>query len=333
MRHSTDELRGWLEAALAEEAGVRRPIAAMERRAGAYGSTWQTEDLDVTFDDGGRLALVMKDLSPAGALEAARGVRPQFLIDPAREIEVYRRILRPAAQGTPRFYGGLADAASGRYLLALERIAGTPIWQIGDFDTWCAAAAWLARLHRGCTGRAWAQSGASRLLRYNAEYYGRWAEPAIRNVRVRQPRRTAEPVAAFERLAAEYATVVGELVALPHAFIHGEFQASNVLVEDRGGTPAIRPLDWEMAALGPAMMDLADLSAGWPEPQRAALAATYARGAGVSDFRAMARALNLCRLHRAVQWLGWAPPEWRPPAEHAHDWLAEAFDVAREVGL
>ena len=43
-------------------------------------------------------------------------------------------------------------------------------------------------------------------------------------------------------------------------------------------------------------------------------------------------ALDYCRLHLAMQWLGWAA-EWSPPPEHSHDWLAEAFTLADRLGL
>jgi hypothetical protein len=42
--------------------------------------------------------------------------------------------------------------------------------------------------------------------------------------------------------------------------------------------------------------------------------------------------LQLARLHLAVQWLGWEPT-WSPPAEHRHDWLAEALEIAGALGL
>jgi hypothetical protein len=73
-------------------------------------------------------------------------------------------------------------------------------------------------------------------------------------------------------------------------------------------------------------MDLADLTSGtWDEPSRAALAAAYrsacetAAAMRESDFE---RRLQACRLHRALQWLGWSR-SWSPPPEHAHDWLCE----------
>jgi hypothetical protein len=43
-------------------------------------------------------------------------------------------------------------------------------------------------------------------------------------------------------------------------------------------------------------------------------------------------ALDHCRLHLAVQWLGWSPG-WSPPPEHAQDWLGEALGLAEKLGL
>jgi len=43
-----------------------------------------------------------------------------------------------------------------------------------------------------------------------------------------------------------------------------------------------------------------------------------------------ASTLNCCRLFLAVQWLGWAD-KWVPPSEHAHDWLAEALELAESA--
>jgi hypothetical protein len=63
--------------------------------------------------------------------------------------------------------------------------------------------------------------------------------------------------------------------------------------------------------------------------------AYYNRLAGgvapISDLRAFLTDLNLCRLHVAVQWLGWAT-DWRPPDEQAQDWLRNATEVAGELG-
>jgi hypothetical protein len=41
-------------------------------------------------------------------------------------------------------------------------------------------------------------------------------------------------------------------------------------------------------------------------------------------------ALDWCRLHIAVQWLGWSP-EWSPPPEHAWNWWEEALHLAEKM--
>ena len=100
-----------------------------------------------------------------------------------------------------------------------------------------------------------------------------------------------------------------------------------------------RPIDWEIAGVGPGLLDLAALTIGkWTPAERARWRAPTARlprpvprpPRTVGD--EFERALDCCRLHLAVQWLGWEP-EWQPPAEHRHDWLAEALALAERLGL
>ena len=135
------------------------------------------------------------------------------------------------------------------------------------------------------------------------------------------------------------AHVVARLVALPRTLIHGEYYASNVLAQETAGGLRICPIDWEMAGWGPAAIDLAALVSGeWPPEQVIAFTEEYCAawaslGGTVVDGRGVQDALCCCRIHLAVQWLGWAQ-DWRPPFEHTRDWLAEghlAFFVADTV--
>ena len=132
--------------------------------------------------------------------------------------------------------------------------------------------------------------------------------------------------------------MVDRLITLPRTLIHGEFYASNILVHKAGDTLRVCPVDWEMAALGPGLIDLAALTAGkWTDPERDALALAYrealqANGSKVSGQDDFLTALDCCRLHLAVRWLGWSR-EWSPPPEHAQDWLREALCLADKLGL
>jgi thiamine kinase-like enzyme len=93
----------------------------------------------------------------------------------------------------------------------------------------------------------------------------------------------------------------------------------------------VAPVDWELAAAGPGLTDLAALVGGWPEADREALASAYADVPGIPSFSA--RDLDYARLQLAIQWLGWAPASWTPPEGQRHDWLAEALELAERLEL
>jgi aminoglycoside phosphotransferase (APT) family kinase protein len=173
-----------------------------------------------------------------------------------------------------------------------------------------------------------------RLLRYTDRFYGVWLERARRFV-ARGVALTPSQSRRFERLAAGYPRVVQALVALPVTLIHGDLYPSNILVS-KDAPPDVRVVDWEMAAIGPGLVDLAALTSGtWTDDERVEMASAYraaARGPSAGHLEEFLLQLNVCRLHLAVQWLGWSS-EWSPPPEHDHDWLDEALGLAEKVGL
>ncbi len=112
---------------------------------------------------------------------------------------------------------------------------------------------------------------------------------------------------------------IARLDALAPTLLHGELYPANVLVAGE----RIAAVDWEMAALGPGVLDLAALLAGWQDGERAAIVAAY----GPVDPADLAAA----ELVLALQWLGWAQG-WEAPAEHRRDWLADARAAAERLG-
>ena len=175
------------------------------------------------------------------------------------------------------------------------------------------------------------------LVQYDRAHARVWMERAQRYLEAdaAQPRSVR---LRFASLASQYEGVLDEIAALPSGFVHGEFFASNVLVETAAGQVRVRPVDWEVAGIGPMLMDLAALTAGrWTEDERAELAISYRtvaseeRGTSLSHDDFM-RALDCCRLQLAVQRFGWAR-QWTPPATHTQDWLGEALHAADRLGL
>src|SRR5688572_11026450 len=107
----TKDLHAALQPMLAERFGGACHILSIVRRPSAYFSSFPMEELDVTLDNGDCLPLIVKDLSPAAMLPQAREIKPAFLTDLAREVQVYREVLAPHSVGAPTFWGAHENAA------------------------------------------------------------------------------------------------------------------------------------------------------------------------------------------------------------------------------
>jgi aminoglycoside phosphotransferase (APT) family kinase protein len=176
----------------------------------------------------------------------------------------------------------------------------------------------------------------SHLVRYDQTYFRRWPERAqnVLAMSTRDPARQAR----LDRLAGNYDQVVDRLVLLPATFVHGEFFASNVLVQRVSGGLRVAPVDWEMAGVGPGVIDLAALVSGsWTAGQVTEIARTYygtltAMGSVRMAWAEFLDHLACCRIHVAMQLAGWSAG-WSPPSEHARDWLNEALEIAVDLGV
>jgi Ser/Thr protein kinase RdoA (MazF antagonist) len=316
---------------LRERGGVE--VVGLSRRPYRYATSAPLEEVLVRVADGPDQVLILKDLSRDRLLGDARTVKPAFLHEPRREVETYSRILAPAGLG-PRCIAAVADAEPKRYWLLIEKVPGIELWQTGDLAVWEDVAAWLGRLHARFAGRAEELRTANpHLLECSDGWFREWGERAGAALADSSDRRAAELATALER----YGEVVGALAALPRTFVHGELYPANVLVVQDSDPVGVYPVDWEMAAIGPGLLDLAALVGGWPSQHRQRLSSAYLRGlreadTAVTPSSTLAVDLARARLHLALQWLGWSS-DWRPPPELAHDWLGEALTLARELGL
>jgi hypothetical protein len=297
-------------------------IVELSRVQSPCSSSYTIEELHLIFGNGEQRTLIFKNLSADAMLESAREAKPRFLYAPEREIEVYRSILSTLGLGTPRLYGAVVQPELHRYWLFLERIDAPELWQVDGFDAWLNGAKWLAKLHTSCDPQR-ARNLVPHLLAYDANYYRRWVERA---------HQAAGPE--LDRIAGRYDRVIEVLLNLPSAFIHGEFYASNILIQENGSGVRVCPVDWEMAATGPGLLDVAALAAGkWSKEERSRILDAYCSALpsplNASDF---AIGFQCCQLHVALQWLGWSRG-WSPPHGHAQDWLGEAIRIARDPSL
>jgi len=273
-------------------------VASVSRRPYPYATSHRLEGLDVLLVDGRHVELLFKDLRRSVLGPTARHVKPAAVHDPGREAEAYLHLAN-ANLGTPRCHG------AGEDWLLLEKVDGVELWQVGDVERWVDVARWLAHFHDHFAEHP---PAGRTLIRYDASYFRLWRD------------RAGERYPALAGVVARHDRVVELLAALPPTFIHGELYPSNVMVAG----PRIAPVDWEMAGIGPGILDIAALITGWSEPDRSTILTGY--GKVPED------ALDAARIQLALQWLGWAP-DWTPPPEHARDWLAEALTSAERLGL
>ena len=129
-----------------------------------------------------------------------------------------------------------------------------------DYSAWLQSARWLAHLHCRFAeqGDCLTRSAPLRELRCRVLPTVAGTCPKFQSFRL--------PKAVWEALAGNYERAVERLVRLPSTLIHGEFYASNIVVQETTERCRICPVDWETAAVGPGLIDLAALTSGaWSE--------------------------------------------------------------------
>jgi Phosphotransferase enzyme family len=327
---ATNDLEEALRAAVAARLEGTETIRSVGRRPSEYRSSFGLEEVDITLSDGGVLELMFKDLSRRSLDEEGRRAKPLFLYEPRREITVYRNLV-PVGLGPPRYWGSVIDEVAGRFWLFVERVPAIELYQVGDVGVWEEAARWLPRVHAALSKDPERSAAEAHLLRHDARYYQRWIERATAFA--------SSGWSGAERrrlrwLALRYDQVVERLTTLPRAVIHGELYASNVLVGEGGRR--ICAVDWEMAALGSPLLDVAALTTGWDRPVQKRLERAYLNALDPGRAWALAsvvEAIATCRLALAIQWLGWSASGWSPPKDQRRDWLCDAVSVAEQLNI
>jgi hypothetical protein len=310
-------------------------VVGLRRTSWEYATSAALELVSAVMDDASERRYVLKHLGPRGVLEPARRAKPSFVVDPRREIEVYRRVLAPLNVGPP-LIGSRISPATGIYWLLTEHVTDLRLFEVGEPATWTGVARWLGELHERLAAlNHQALNRKARLLQYNREWYTVWLDRALRFFAADDPVQSRRGRAALRWLAERYHKVIERLLSLPQTLIHGEFYPSNVLVAGTPADPKPCPLDWEMTAIGPGVIDLAALTSGeWrPQDRRAAIAA-YVEGSGRSQdaLAEVAESVEYAHIHLSVQWLGWFGRR-RAPSGHQHDWLGDAADRAEALKL
>jgi len=285
-------------------------------------------------DSGREHDLVLKHLGPRHISEQVRRVKPSFVIDSRREIDVYRRLLTPLRVG-PALVGWRIAPETDTYWLLLEHVRGPRLFEVGVLGAWSATAHWLGAFHgRRETIDDGARFDTAGLIECQRDWYRIWMDRALRFFAADGPSKSRHDGKALQWLAERHDKVIDHLLSLPSTLIHGEFYPANVIMRAAPDCWLPCPVDWETASVGPGVLDLAALTAGeWREQDRRDVMAAYLAGSGTRvTFEDLSKSAQYAHIQLAVQWLGWFGRRQAPDA-HARDWLADAIDHAEALNL
>lgn len=309
-------------------------VVRLCRRPWEYATSAPLELIAAVTDDGCEYRFVLKHLGPRHVTGQVQRIKPSFVLDPRREIEVYRQLLAPSGLGAT-LVGSRIDPATDTYWLLLEYVGGSRLFEVGEPEAWTATARCLGALHaRFASIDTVALRQSARLIECDREWYRVWIDRALRFFAAEDPPRSRRDGTALRWLAGRYDSVIDRLLSQPSTVIHGEFYPSNVIMTGQPDGVLPCPIDWETASVGPAVLDLAALMAGeWGEQDRRDMVAAYIAGSGArTTLDDLSEAAQYAHIHLAVQWLGWFGRR-RAPDIQSRDWLGDAIDRAEALGL
>jgi aminoglycoside/choline kinase family phosphotransferase len=262
-------------------------------------STHPMDRLQVTLGSGETVPVIFKRLRAESGVKGGR-----------QEVLIYRNLLAERRFGAPLLYASLFDEAQGRYWLFLEDV-GEGTLNGADFPDWLAAVRWLAEMHGTNLGREDELRALGCLGEHGPDYYRSLLQIAREHLERASPR---PALARFDRLMEGFPDLVAEMVRQPRTLVHGDVFPHNVHLQPG---PTVRPIDWESAALGAPLWDLARLLDGWGSDKPAFLEAYLAELARHTGAKARwatsRRAWRCCDILNVLWHIAWDEAPCRDP--------------------
>jgi thiamine kinase-like enzyme len=298
-RPTTSALEEALTRASRDQRWGRAPIVISDRQPLIYESFFPTEVVTCSDADERAFRILCKygdarveDVDLHRAHGHRRGV--------AYEAMVYQEVLSAGRASTPAFLGAHRGEGGATWLFTEYLDGATRLTELaGDQGVSLdRAAEWLGRFHSVWAEAVPRTSGA--LVQYTRQYMSGWVDRTVA---------FAGPLAAHHTWIADLQKALGDwavdMSSGPQTLIHGEFYPQNILVSDG----AVVPIDWESTALGPAEIDLAALTEGWPPDAVDECISRYRAAHHERVGSDLPSSLERARLYWDLRWLG-DRPEW-----------------------
>jgi aminoglycoside phosphotransferase (APT) family kinase protein len=291
-------LRQLLEGIVADELGSRAAsIETLQRTRARYIGSYDCDTVTVQLADGQDLSFFLKDF----------GFSQKTKDDPTRrrerELRVYRDLLAGAGLGTARYYGSLWNESQGRYWLLLELVDGVVV-KDQNVEHGSMAAGWLGEMHGYFLRNPERLEGCDFLTRHDAEYFRSKAAQAVSDAE-----QIAPPSAArLARIAERYRPITKVMASQPLTLVHGAYIPWHIVLDTTRQPVRVCPIDWELAALGAPLYDLAFFIDGAEPEARDLICDAYLRaaeeqGVPAPDTREARYIVDCFRLHRIFDWL------------------------------
>lgn len=253
--------------------------------------------VSITHVDGTSHEMFFKDLSlPFRAKDDVSGRRD-------RELHVYEDLLAGGRLGTAELIHTHRDPEADRCWLFLERLEGTTIEDPND-ELGLEAAAWLGQLQSHFLPHVERLSRDEYLVQHNAAFFSAQLDRAKHEVAASVP----SSADTFAKLFGSYDAVIELLADQPCNLVHGGYIPWHVIVNRSLDPVRVMAIDWELAAVGSPLYDLAYFTDGAEIGAQDRMYAAYRsaaieNGVPVVSDGEMRRIMDAFRLHRTVEWL------------------------------
>jgi aminoglycoside phosphotransferase (APT) family kinase protein len=290
-------LKHVVEQIVADRYGTPAAVVGLQRRRYEYIGSYDCDLITVQLSSDEELRLFLKDYRVSQKSKDEPELRRE------RELRVYRDLLSQMALGTPKYYGSVWDEAAGRFWIFLEFVEGAVVRR-QDVECGTLAAEWLAEMQGFFHRHPEILSSCDFLIRHDADFFRHKADLALRDVGKISPHSARR----LARIAGQYEHVVGVMASQPVTLVHGAYIPWHIVLDHAQEPVRVCPIDWELAAQGATLYDLAFFTDGVEPPTRDRIWDAYRQAAEkhsvpVSDTEALRNAVDCFRLHRIFDWL------------------------------
>jgi hypothetical protein len=296
-RDNASVLRQYVEQTVANQLGLSSAVAEIQRTRIRYIGSYDCDSVVVRLVSGEEFTFFLKDYGSSLKSKDEPAQRRQ------RELAIYRDLLSRINLGTADYYGSVWDESERRFWLLLELVEGALI-KDHNVEQGEMAAGWLGRAQGFFAQHPDVLSGQDYLIRHDAGFFRSKAQLALRDVGRIAPTSASR----LAKLVSRYGQAIDVITDHPLTLVHGGFIPWHILLNSGRERVRVCPIDWELAAIGSALYDLAYFTDGAEPQTRDRIWDAYWRaavqyGAPLPDRAQLGYIVDCFRLHRILDWL------------------------------